>query len=279
MLLRSPGGRWLGGGDAPAPSGLFVSSPPGGPVAAARKWSGPSGAANGGETRPGVGTARRGGRGRGGVSAGTGSFPRPGPHRRGRGRILVAAAVGPGSASPPPPPNQPPGSLLGGLSRARSRPSPGRGPALRRQLYLRGPRPVPGSVRVRVSVLPPHPPPPGCGPGRLGWPRSTAHLSPFQNRGTAVFPRTRTRASDTPRGVTHPAGAAVGVWAGHRSPAASLTPESKTGVTPVGKRRSGRFPVLMGPMRSPLLADGFNPFPVIDVRALFLPLCSLRLRP
>lgn len=94
-----------------------------------------------------------------------------------------------------------------------------------------------------------------------------------------MFPRTRTRASDTPRGVTHPAGAAVGVWAGHRTPAASLTPESKTGVTPVGKRRSGRFPVLMGPMRSPLLADGFNPFPVIDVRALFLPLCSLRLRP
>lgn len=36
------------------------SSPPGGPVAAARKWSRPSGAANGGETRPGVGTRRAG---------------------------------------------------------------------------------------------------------------------------------------------------------------------------------------------------------------------------
>lgn len=197
LLLRSPGGRWLGGGDAPAPSGLFVSSPPGGPVAAARKWSGPSGAANGGETRPGVGTARRGGRGRGGVSAGTGSFPRPGPHRRGRGRILVAAAVGPGSAFPPPPPQSAPRLTSRGAfpcpEPSLPRPRPGSSsPAL--------PAWAPSRPRVRACpCVRPSPPPPAT-----GLRSRTVGMAPFHGASLPVSkPRDRRVSPHTDTGEWH----------------------------------------------------------------------------
>lgn len=211
-------------------------------MAAARKWSGPSGAANGGETRPGVGRRRGRPRGRGARRGGR-------PSRRHRHPRTVSGRD-PGSGRRRAPLCSPlPRLTSGGASAARLS-----APAL----------PARGPVRP-----PPFPPVPG---GRCR-PLHGASL-PLQTAGPPPFPAHLRGERRGERGS--PAGGTGKRGGRYRALLPLSYWRAKPGRPPLGIDIWGGAG---GAMRSLLWVVGFNPVPVIDVRALFLPLCSLRFRP